>query len=487
MDGQLTVGGYLRTRWTDPRLRYNASSFPRGVNLRDYKPEAYIWTPDLFIENLVQSVFGGGAGLLRIDPDGQVYRSAEVLWRVTCDMGFSKLPFDEQHCAVTLASFAHPASHLRVTAFGGAVGGGLSGEGILGEAMQLPVWDIGGGGGYTTPGRVEVRERRRTPGWDYLHLDFSFKRKAKFFVQQFLIPDLLFLGVSYTGFYIDPEISPARAMVAIIPLLIMLTLLNNLFDILPKTPDRMWLTDYLRISLFYSAFTAVEFAFVQLLLNREHKRAANLKQLNEVKAEAVALVRGAAVRKMTVMELLTRYSVTDVVVQDDHKLRKSKSSLSALFGSPGQELRRRKRSTAAEEAGVTEANLGVIEYARNIFAKYDRDSSDSLSCGEIRKVLSFFNIYLTDRSCATVMCMFMRDKGETTPKDESLVQMQFGIFLELLIEVRKYLLKVSRHSSFIAHFKSSPPSSRLDMTCRILFPSMVIIKMLVMLFTIFRY
>jgi len=472
--GHVTVGGFLLMRWLDPRLSYNASSFPGGVNLWGFDAGGLLWTADVHANNLVDS--SSALDSFEISADGLVQRSRQVRWKLRCPMRFGKLPFDDQVCQAVMVSFAHNNSELRVLPYGGVEGPGASGTGIVADAIYSGAWAVGSDGeGFQTPGRVEVRRS----GWDYLWLEFSYSRRAAYYIRQVMLPDTLFLGISYTAFYVDPQSAPTRAALAVIPLLIMITLLNNVYKALPMTSENMWLTDTLLLSLLLCSAAALEFAFVQLLLTVEKKRASNLQQLHAVRNDALKLISSSKEKRMSVIDLMRLYKVAEVEEGPEHlkKLRKRRGLFGGAKADEGPQGRR--RSEAAEEARITEATMGVIEYARDIFEHYDRDESQCLSAREISKVMSYFNVYLSTKTASLVICMFLRDKGEKTPRKEASVQMEFRLFLEFLLEIKKYLLRISS-LPWLERQRSKAPTKRLDMMFRLVFLVLIVLKLVIM-------
>merc|ERR1712232_632668 len=69
-------------------------------------------------------------------------------------------------------------------------------------------------------------------------------------------------------------------------------------------------------------------------------------------------------------------------------------------------------SEVLKRDGIFESELLYINYAREIFEKYDRDGDKVASIGEIREVLTDFNIYFPLNKVATIVGMFLRNIGQ---------------------------------------------------------------------------
>merc|ERR1719401_2607251 len=98
-----------------------------------------------------------------------------------------------------------------------------------------------------------------------------------------IYPACVFCLISYSQFYIDPNAAPARATLAVIPVLIMRTMSNSVYSTLPQGSQSMWLDDFLFALNFLVYLATVEFAVVQYYTVIEKKRAAKLEGLKKVK------------------------------------------------------------------------------------------------------------------------------------------------------------------------------------------------------------
>jgi len=200
--------------------------------------------------------------------------------------------------------------------------------------------------GFESPGHVEMRIDNT---WDYVHLSLRMRRQSNFFVKQMMIPDLLFLMLAYCGFFVDPKAAPARAAMALFPVLIMRTLNNAVYASLPQVSKRMWLCDYLLASMIICCIGAVEFAIVQYCLIVESRCDSKFKALLKHRTAAQELIKQAQKQGTTVIELLDQFEpvqvdgqilsyVTREAIEESISLaqqsEKSVRSVSVLSGSP---------------------------------------------------------------------------------------------------------------------------------------------------------
>ena len=59
--------------------------------------------------------------------------------------------------------------------------------------------------------------------WDYALLTLRFKRRSWYYVMEVFFPTIMFLLISYAGFFVARESAPARVATAVLPVLILRT------------------------------------------------------------------------------------------------------------------------------------------------------------------------------------------------------------------------------------------------------------------------
>jgi len=471
--GIQSLSGYFRTWWLDTRL-----AFPNKTQggcfdfytLDGNQALEYMWTPDLYIDNLVKKESDGFANAVLVYPDGRVFRTEQVLIDVKGNMDLGKLPYDEHIAKVVVASYSQDISRLRLMARGGTIGPGVSGIALTAPKMENIMWsfdDDGKDDGFQTAGSVEILF---DGSWDYLTMSFAYKRRPKFLLDQVIFPSILFILVSYIQFWVPVAQAPARATLAVIPVLIMLTLSSSVYQSVPEGSQRMWLTDVLQAYTFLCIISALQFGVVQFFLLQENARKKKADGLKGVEAKALLLLKQADGEGKSLEELLKRYEAkpvsADIVAQEGLQ---DCMTLDAASGGA-----RRRPSADAMAQDIKERDLLFIRYANKIFRMFDRDGSGSLAPSEVRKALFYFNIYVSNRHAASMICMFLRDQGHTTPEEESGAHLSSTQFCRLLIEVGKYQLKPPSRS-IVGFFASAPPSKRWDVLARISLPIIVIL------------
>merc|ERR1719198_2876648 len=77
---------------------------------------------------------------------------------------------------------------------------------------------------------------------------------------------------SYSGYYISPQVAPARVGISVFPVLTLLFLRNGIYAGLPRISYRIWLGDLLFVSLLFCAISVIHFGVLSELLEDEKSR-----------------------------------------------------------------------------------------------------------------------------------------------------------------------------------------------------------------------
>ena len=108
---QMQLDTTIRLVWRDERLRFNTTS--DGGCLEDGRQVEYerhvipkIWKPDLFLSEMDKKDDIELGGSITLWPDGTVKWAEKRMRSFSCDMDFSRMPFDDQYCNVTVRAYA---------------------------------------------------------------------------------------------------------------------------------------------------------------------------------------------------------------------------------------------------------------------------------------------------------------------------------------------------------------------------------------------
>eukprot|EP00913_Durusdinium_trenchii_P009440 g8873.t1 len=265
--------------WTDPRLnisRFNCESLTVPTKSGSFP----FWQPDLYFDNSVSEWYGAGG--LTIDSKGYVFRSEPHRMEGLDSILTSFHVLVPRPSIRRMSSYAYSSADLALRVFA---------EG----AVELPpdYWGTTEFKLTAAAGEVEtlfygVGENQR---------GYSFVMPDSFMMFVF-VTCILFTFVSWSGLFINRAVAPARVTIAVIPVLIMLNLENNVISNLPPLSHGMpglvkeaflgsfhaigdprgewnyltWITSYLLLMKFFCVSAVFEYGLVSFLIQLETAR-----------------------------------------------------------------------------------------------------------------------------------------------------------------------------------------------------------------------
>jgi len=126
-----------------------------------------------------------------------------------------------------------------------------------------------------------------------------------------------------------------------------------------------------------------------------------------------------------------------------------------------------------------QVDLVFIKYTWQIFSRFDFDGSGHVTAAELRRILNYFNIYLSTAQVAEVIAMFLSDEGEVPIADGPSVSVSFSSFAALIFKIDQYLLGVTHEKTSLGRLQGLPCSQRCDVVFRIVFPITIMGQVLV--------
>jgi len=477
--GAIAFKGYLKMWWTDPRLNFTGIADGGCLDSVVLEPAeiAHVWTPDLYIDNIDSIAQYEPSALLQVRFDGQVYYSRELHASVKIRFDLGKLPYDKHTASITFASYSKDISKLRLVPRGGSQGPGSSGVGISSVPLASSSWKFTAdpeGDGFETPGVVAVEEEK-----DHLTLQFPFERKRRFFQVEVMFPSMIFLMLAYMQFFVDPNAAPARAMLACVPVLIMRTLSNSVYAMLPESAQQMWIADILTSFTMMCSLVAVEYGFVQYCLVMEKNRQAKRTGLKQTAPVAKKLIEQARRENCKLSDLLKKYQTMETAQLPKSRMREGAAASSGAGAADADDLiDMHLPSKEAHNHQLWEHDLLFLKYAAQKFADHDKDGSHALAPEEVRKLLQGFNIYMSTAWVAEVICMYLRDLGRPTPVDQLRAVIDFSTLCGLLIDMDSYML-ITKRNSWLGWFQSMSLSQTVDLVCRVLWPVALIMVLII--------
>ena len=275
------IDGYLREWWTDPRLAYSGTadggctdivklSGPCTLPMHPCSGSGALplWTPDLMFPYATEENIGAPGepegSLLFVSPDGGVYRSRRIRLMLSCKFNFGKLPFDKQHCPVTVVSYRYNTSELvvkwREDEPGMVFSASKTGDFYIKKVSTALLWRELVPGNQSHPTACVTLER------DSIKLG-----------SHAIAYGVLLTVASYSGFYISPAAAPGRIALAFLCMLLVLNNVNAVYAQLPdiSTNNRIWLIDFLFFTSLFNFLALLEYAVVNygIQLDAQEKKA----------------------------------------------------------------------------------------------------------------------------------------------------------------------------------------------------------------------
>jgi len=419
------ASGYWRMTWTDQRLNYTSVEdggcfdelyLPlQGAGSIPLKsPDA--WVPDLYFTSALTESYG--SNFFAVYPDGSVYVSVRFKHSFKCVMNFVRMPFDSQICTIEILSYTEDASMVELAAKDDI---GI----VLPEAgVRLPAWTV-----VKTDHRFDMLQFGTGDSaklWHSLKLDVVLERSSGYHIVNDVLYGVLFVAMSWTGFFVARTNAPARVALSLLPVLTMLNHIRGVQAQLPRVSEMTWLGAFLLISLIYNIVAVLEYGVVSFLLSKEEERAERLRVLRALSAQ----LSEAYVRQLTERSRTLQIQDEDRVEEGQPHLSRNDTTLSGLDVSNLLPMQKR-----------------IVQDAINIFDDGDR----KVSRAEMRRGLRRFNIYYTAEQVTEIFVMMGVEEGN---------DMRIPKFLKYLKSMRE------PHPTMHKGFLDQPPSMILDVAMR---------------------
>ncbi|XP_063717091.1 glycine receptor subunit alphaZ1-like [Symsagittifera roscoffensis] len=226
---QCVVDFYLRQSWVDcyiaDSINYSSTSTTTTPVQLVLQPgdftgftfqEQKVWLPDSYFFQVRQADMGLGPmqHFIRVDKYGSVLLSQKVKLVTPCEINVAYFPFDVTQCTVVFTSYGHTDASIVYSWDDNGVmlpGDNLDDNGFhyiyAHLSTRTDVFDVGN---FST---IEAR--------------LFFERRYNVFFVHVYIPAALIVLLSWIGFYIQRNATPARASIGITTVLTMLTLASE--------------------------------------------------------------------------------------------------------------------------------------------------------------------------------------------------------------------------------------------------------------------
>ena len=234
-----------------------------------------IWKPDLeFKESVgVDKVARDG---FWIAPSGRVWWARKMFLTLSCRMSFANMPYDTQHCPITLTGYQHTGSEIElkipydvegssrsaVTApifFHGPIHAACQTAGSL-EWMMT---DITGNASSSKGGGDSAASSTS------INYDIRLTRSPNFVRNNAVFPTILVVFVAWTSFFIERGAVPARVAVVLIAYLTVSGITSTVTATLPRSPEPAWVITMLWMSRIFVFLAIFEYAIANYLKRAE--------------------------------------------------------------------------------------------------------------------------------------------------------------------------------------------------------------------------
>ncbi len=321
----ISLGGYLSAEWYDDRLRFNDSSSggcfrPKAENSATSGAVAFskgvlnqIWTPDLMLRNGVggsttNRLLDGDYASMWLNPDGHVFAQAPVSLSVTCNMDFTKVPFDQHRCSIIFGVYREDARDVRLLLATPSIDeDDFDARSVSGWKFELAPEeshaDVALSGlafdDFDADAGVQELPIDEEPRATFV---FLLRRDSSLVPVTIRITWLLVL-ISWTGFFIDRSAAPARVALDVIGLLSIIQLLRTTTDALPRRGSLCWLELYLWMSVLFIAFAIVEYGMLLWLMRCELKCSSKEKLEHGTTSPGLAEADAAVAKKLDELDV----------------------------------------------------------------------------------------------------------------------------------------------------------------------------------------
>jgi len=229
-----SVSLYLEYRWRDPRF---AAEGARGASIS----RSETGLPQFKIVN-AQRVWDTFEGRIQVSPDGELVLRRRLWGQFAQPLDLNDFPFDQHSFEIQISAMASP-DQLRFVPDPEKASG-------MSETLSVADWELSGL-------RMETRAYEPIPGelaLPGLRISFHGRRHVGHYLVKVILPLILIVAMSWTVFWIDPQLATSQISVAVTS---MLTLIAYRFAVGSELPNLHYLT---RVDEFLMGSTVLVFA-----------------------------------------------------------------------------------------------------------------------------------------------------------------------------------------------------------------------------------
>ena len=244
-------------QWKDARLAHT------GTGLAHYALDQ-IWTPRVAIANETSSVTRKFPDSVEVEPDGTVIYRQRYVGSFTQSLRLQSFPFDRQAFHIQLVAIRYRPNEVRFVPDQDWTRNGLKDGAGIAPSITLPDWTI-------EKWQTKPLTYALAPGLQYSGYAFEFtaSRNVRHYILKVILPLILIVMMSWSGFWIDPVHANSQISVAVTS---MLTLIAYRFAVdtqLPRLPYMTRLDSFFLTSTILVFFSLIEVLVTTILDNNK--------------------------------------------------------------------------------------------------------------------------------------------------------------------------------------------------------------------------
>jgi len=268
----------MRMSWSDCKLSFDGTNATAGKKFFLLDDGAVpLWSPKLqfaeYMNDIDEAKF---SRFWIITYFGGVLRSSLTIAAFKCSFDFTHLPFDTQHCALTFRPVKETVDFV-ILERGELT---LPDGGLKDSQWQISDFAFTSSLTSETIAGMDVT-------FSQLSVTFTLRRNPSFYEVSIVLPTTVIWCLSYFGMFVSADAAPARAALALIPVLIVVNTQSRMYSGLPPISYLTRLDAFLMTSMLLLLLHLIEFSMLSCCRGLLAK-AAKAKAANAADEEAAA-------------------------------------------------------------------------------------------------------------------------------------------------------------------------------------------------------